>query len=112
MLHQHKQSFEVQLAGEQPRSVQKLVGLGKISIRAGKYVLAGLVLLLLAVPAFAGETKRIYDAKGRYIGKTVENNVNTRVYDKNGKYQGRAVKSIDGSTRLYDRKGKRVGTVR
>ncbi len=70
------------------------------------------ILLSLAVPALAGDDVRLYDAKGRYLGRTSTNAANPRqqtLYDASGRYQGRAMTDANGNARLYDEHGRYLG---
>lgn len=67
------------------------------------------LLLLVAVPAWAGKQTTLYGPDGKVVGKLRENSVNVQVWDAEGHYRGRAVKNIDGSRTLYDRDSKYLG---
>lgn len=48
-----------------------------------------LVLLVITLPA-AAQTRRDYDAQGRYQGRAESRGDTTRFYDAQGRYQGRS----------------------
>ncbi|QLA14758.1 hypothetical protein [Desulfolutivibrio sulfoxidireducens] len=81
-------------------------------------ILAALLLAVSCAPAMATddsdetESSRVYDAKGRYQGRTVERDGTTRIYDAKGRYQGRVSEKSNGDAVIYDAQGKFQGRIR
>ena len=67
------------------------------------------LLLLVAVPAWAGKTTTLYGPDGKIVGKLRENSYNVQIFDADGHYKGRARKNLDGSRTLYGRDGDILG---
>lgn len=69
--------------------------------------MAGLVFS----PTAQADDYRLYDDRGRYIGKLRKDGNTQRLYDDRGRYQGKI--RDDGDTRrLYDDRGQYRGKVR
>lgn len=81
-------------------------------------ILAMLLSALACATALAaddsGETEshRVYDAKGRYQGRTVERDGTTRLYDAKGRYQGRVSEKSNGDAVMYDAQGRFQGRIK
>ena len=81
-------------------------------------ILAAMLLALSCAPAMATdetdktESSRVYDAKGRYQGRTVEWDGTTRIYDAKGRYQGRVSEKSNGDAVIYDAHGKFQGRIK
>jgi hypothetical protein len=68
--------------------------------------------LLIASHAALAETRIVRDQMGREVGRSVsDRHGNTRFSDQMGRETGRAVTTPRGPV-LFDRMGRRVGTVR
>ena len=82
------------------------------------FILTTMLLALSCAPAMATddtgktESSRVYDAKGRYQGRTVERDGTTRIYDSKGRYQGRISEKSNGDAVIYDAQGKFQGRIR
>ncbi|QLA14772.1 hypothetical protein [Desulfolutivibrio sulfoxidireducens] len=81
-------------------------------------ILAIMLLALSCAPAMATddtdetESSRVYDAEGRYQGRTVERDGTTRIYDAQGRYQGRVSEKSSGDAMIYDAQGKFQGRIK
>jgi len=58
------------------------------------------------------ESSRVYDAKGRYQGRTVERDGTTRIYDAKGRYQRCISEKANGDAVIYDAYGKFQGRIK
>ena len=72
----------------------------RIHLAAAAVLMGG--ILVLSPMAAAEPSSSIYDASGRYLGRT---DADGRVYDAAGRYQGRTDKSV----RRYDASGRYLG---
>jgi YD repeat-containing protein len=71
-----------------------------------------LILILLATPVAAQETRNFYDATGRETGRSQTfKNRDSTYFDAAGRVTERSQTS-GGETRYYDATGRLVGTVR
>lgn len=70
-------------------------------------------VLLAAAPALAGQgEERLYEAQGRYQGRTTEDRANPEqksLYDEHGRYEGRVMTDDRGNARVYDQHGRYMG---
>ena len=58
------------------------------------------------------ETRRFYDATGRFEGRAESQGSTTRYYDKDGHAAGRSEVGSGGVTRRYDKDGRFTGETR
>jgi hypothetical protein len=58
--------------------------------------------------AYAQSTKKYYNSKGSYTGRSVSSGNTTKYYNKSGSYTGRSVAS-ENSTKYYNRSGSYKG---
>lgn len=72
------------------------------------------VLLIGAISAGVAhaETRRFYDATGRFEGRAESQGNTTRYYDKDGRATGRSKIGSGGVTRRYDKDGHLTGETR
>ncbi len=56
--------------------------------------------------------RNAYDARGNYRGRISYEGPVTRYYNQTGRYVGRAATDPNGTTRFYDARGNRAGSIR
>ena len=75
-------------------------------------LLIAVLLLAIALPAHAAETRLFYDRDGHPTGRAETEGRTTRFYDSAGHPTGRAEDNGRGTVRTYDDRGHPTGTTR